>query len=260
MSWVQEWLLSHPAPPRQARPKGMEISYSQIRAFMDCPWLYKIVYVDRKRPPLHPKSSLGVSIHRALEAFHRTGGGDLEKLLGLYDEHWAHAGYSSAQEQMEWHRKGQRIIERCHAEEQQRRSEILAVEKDFLFPLEPHAVRGTIDRIDRRPDGEIEVIDYKTHLDIEGEEEAAQNLQLGIYGLGARESLGYEASWLTLYYVAAGRTVTVRYDPSREEEIAGLIARVADIIVSSKGLKPETSACPACDFRNSCPHSAAKGT
>jgi DNA helicase-2/ATP-dependent DNA helicase PcrA len=208
---------------------------------------------------MNPPSSLGISIHRALEAFHRAGGGELEKLLGFYDEHWNHAGFSTAQEQLEWHRKGQRILERTHAVEQERRSEILAVEKDFLFGLEPHVVRGTIDRIDRRTDGEIEVIDYKTHLDICDEAEAAQNLQLGMYGLGARESLGYEASWLTLYYVAAGKKITVRYDPSREEEVAGLITRVADIIVSTKGFKPDTSYCPSCDFRNSCPHSTAKG-
>ena len=259
MKSIQEWLDLHPAPPRQARPQGMEISYSQIRAFMDCPWLYKIIYADRKRPPMNPRSSLGVSIHRALEAFHRAGGGELEKLLGFYDERWSHAGYASAQEQMEWHRKGQRILERYHAQERDRRSEILAVEKDFLFPLEAHTVRGSIDRIDRRTDGEIEVIDYKTHLDIEGDEEAARNLQLGMYGLGARESLGYEASWLTLYYVAAGKKTTVRYDPSREAEIVELIARVADIIVGSKGFKPEAAWCPSCDFAAACPHSASKG-
>lgn len=234
----------------------MEISYSQIRAYMDCPWLFKLVYADRKRPPLNPKSSLGVSIHRALEAFHRAGGGDLPKLLDFYDEQWLHAGYATPQEQMDWHRRGRRILELYHAQERERRSEILAVEKDFLFPLEPHVMRGTIDRIDRRPDGAIEVIDYKTHLDIEDEEEAARNLQLGIYGLGARESLGFSAAWLTLYYVAAGRKTTVPCDPSREVEIAELIVRVADLIASSKAFKPDVSRCPACDFRKACAHAA----
>ena len=46
----------------------------------------------------------------------------------------------------------------------------------------------------------------------------------------------------------------------RHPEVAGLITRVADIIVSTKGFKPDASYCPSCDFRNSCPHSTAKGT
>jgi RecB family exonuclease len=237
----------------------MEISYSQINSYMRCPWLFKIVYVDRKRPPLHPSSSLGISIHRALEAFHQGGGGDLAKLLDCHDANWSHAGFSTPQEQMEWHRKGQRILELYFSQEQERRSEIVAVEKDFLFPLDPHVVRGTIDRIDRLPDGEIEVIDYKSHLDMVGEEEAAQNLQLGIYGLGVKESLGLTATYLTLYYVAAGKKVTVEYDPSRDEEICELIVRVADLIVYAKGFKPDTAYCPSCDFKTTCPHSTAKG-
>ncbi|HAH06694.1 MAG TPA: hypothetical protein DCM05_09245 [Elusimicrobia bacterium] len=258
MTSPREWLASHPAPQRQARPKSMEISYSQINSFMRCPWLYKTVYVDRKRPPLHPASSLGISIHRALEAYHRGGGGELGKLLDCYDANWSHAGFATAQEQMAWHQKGQRILERYFGQEIERRSEIVAVEKDFLFPLDCHVVRGTIDRIDRLPEGEIEVIDYKSHLDMVGEEEAAQNLQLGMYGMGVRESLGYEAAFLTLYYVAAGKKVTVKYDPARDEEIGELIVRVADHIVYAKGFKPETGCCPQCDFRKTCAHSAAK--
>lgn len=258
MKDIPGWLQAHPAPRAQARPKGVEVSYSQINAYLSCPWLFKIVYLDFKRPPLHPRSSLGVSIHRTLEAYHREGAADLERMLALYDQCWVHAGFSDGPEELEWHRKGGRIVELYWNRDQERRSEVLAVEKEFFFPHGPHGIRGTIDRIDRLPDGRVEVIDYKTHLDVETEEQAAQNLQLGMYGLGARESLGLEPALLSLHYVALGKKTSVPYDPAREEALLELVGRVADLIAGSKAFKPELAHCPSCDFRKTCPHSSAR--
>jgi DNA helicase-2/ATP-dependent DNA helicase PcrA len=256
MKALRAWLDAHPPPPAQARPPSAEVSYSQVRAFMECPWLYKRIYADRVRPPATPSSSLGVSIHRALEAFHRGGGGSLERLEACYDDAWVHGGFSSPQEQIEWHRKGLLVLGRYHAREAGRRSEILAVERDFLFPLGPHAVRGTIDRIDRRPDGSVEVIDYKTHLDVASDEDAAQDLQLGMYGLGARAGLGLDCAWLTWHFVAAGRRVSVPCDRSREPLILEVLERVADIIASGRPFGPEKANCPSCALRARCPRSA----
>ncbi|MFA6093726.1 MAG: PD-(D/E)XK nuclease family protein [Elusimicrobiota bacterium] len=265
ISEIGEWLRENPAPRRPSRVypagtqapaglSGMEISYSQMRSYLDCPWLYKLVYRDRKRPLHHPASSLGVSIHRALESYHRAGGGELSVLLEAYDQHWSHTGFSTPQEQLQWHAKGRTMLERFHAEESARKSEILAVEKELLAPLDPHILRGTADRIDRRPDGSIEVIDYKTHMDVQEEDQTAQSLQLGLYGLLVEECLGQQVSWLTFYYVAAGKRVSVPREPSQDELLREFVLRMADILCWGKSFTPQTGHCPACDARAFCPH------
>lgn len=256
--WIREWLKDHPAPPPQARPKGVELSYSRVRAYLECPWLYKLRYADLKRGPLNPRSALGLSVHRALEAYHREDASTRERLLELYDEQWVHAGFPTPQDQMEWHRKGERILSGYWERETARRSEIIGVEREFLFELGPHRVRGMIDRIERRPEGGVEIVDYKTYLEMASEAEAASDLQLRIYALGAKESLALDPAWLTLYYVAAGERVTAPYDPSGEGEIRELLTRVGDILAAGRAWKPEVSFCPRCDFRNSCVHSVAK--
>lgn len=257
--WIRRWLDARPAPPKAAKPWGVELSYSQVRTYLDCPWLYKLRYEDGWRTAWTPASSLGVSIHRALERFHRLEppAGESE-LSDAYEAGWLGEGYASASEQMEWHAKGGEILRAYWAAESGRPARIVAVEREFAFPLEAHTVRGMIDRIDRRPDGSIEIIDYKTHLDLVAEDEVARDLQLRTYALGARECLGLEPAWLTLYYVAAGRRISVPYDPSGEAEVRELFARIADLISHGKSFTPDTTHCPSCPLRLRCAYSTAK--
>ena len=78
-----------------------ELNYSKIKTYMECPLLYKYKYMENKREGLVPASSLGVSIHRALEEYHRNSN-DPSELLAYYDDCWLGAGCSSAGEQTEW--------------------------------------------------------------------------------------------------------------------------------------------------------------
>jgi RecB family exonuclease len=262
MSWLAEWLAAHPAPPAQKGPWGAEISYSQVRAFLDCPWLHKLRYQDFMRGSLTPPASLGVSLHRALESFHRAqmsdGGASEQRLQTCFEEAWLSQGYASAQEQMEWHGKGLEILETYYKGEQASENKIIAVEREFLFPLGSHTVRGMIDRVDRRPDGSIEIIDYKTHTDFLTEDQARDDLQLLMYGLAAKEAMALEPAWLTLYYVGSQKKVTVPYDTGREDELQTFLSRVADMIAGTSERVPNTDYCERCDLRNRCSRSIAK--
>lgn len=237
-------------------PWGVEISYSHLRAYLNCPWLYKLRYIEGRRAPLSPPASLGISIHGALETFHANKGTDFETLCDAFEARWVHQGYADALEQIEWHRKGEEILKTYWESEAKSSSRIVAVEREFIFPLENHKVRGKIDRVDQRPDGTYEVVDYKTYLEVAGEEATANDLQLRIYALAARHALRLEPKWLSFYYVALGRKVTVAYDASGEAELKALLGKVADEIALQRELQPKRTFCPQCDYRTSCPRSA----
>jgi putative RecB family exonuclease len=135
---------------------------------------------------------------------------------------------------------------------------VLFVEKEFSFALGlGHRVRGIIDRIDERPDGSIEVIDYKSQQEPQSEEEVGRNWQLQIYGLACREALGLEPSVLTILYLSKPQAVSVPCDPGRETEMKSLLIGTADKLAAGR-FEPDTRHCPACPFRKSCEHSVAR--
>ena len=46
-----------------------------------------------------------------------------------------------------------------------RSARVIGLEKEFVWTLGAHEVRGMIDRVDQGPDGAYELIDYKTGPD-----------------------------------------------------------------------------------------------
>lgn len=233
----------------------MEISYTRYRIYRECPWKYKLLFSEGRRIELNPKSSFGLSIHRALETWLRSGDDSEDALLDALKARWLTDGYPDEATESRWYAKGVRALTRFHGEESSRRARVIGVEKEFVWPLGRHTVRGMIDRIDQGPDGAYELIDYKTGPVAPTDEQLRADLQLRFYALGARKALGLSAATVTSDCVIAGRRVSVPYDASGEAALIADIAAAADAIEAGR-FEPDTRYCPRCDFRAACPHAA----
>jgi DNA helicase-2/ATP-dependent DNA helicase PcrA len=232
----------------------MEISFTRYRIYRECPWKYKLIFADGRRIPLNPKSSYGLSLHRALESWLPAGDDSLEALFEALRARWLPDGYPDEKTEARWYAKAERTLARFHGEESSRRARVIGVEKEFVWPLGAHEVRGMIDRIDQGPDGAYELIDYKTGPVAPTPEQVASDPQMRFYALGARRGLSIRASTLTVDCVTEGSRVSVPCDPSGEEALAVDIAAAAAAIEAGK-FEPDTGYCRRCDFRSDCVHS-----
>ena len=235
-----------------------ELNYSKVKTYLECPLSYYFKYVLGKREGLVPASSLGVSIHRTLEEYHRHSN-DPSEILSYYDDCWLSGGYTSAGEQMEWYLKGQKMLEVYAQREYERKTTVDSTEREFIFEQTPWVFRGKIDRIDKYPDGSWEVIDYKTGTDVDLTRNVTDSLQLGIYAIGARRAWNLHKGKATFYYIAFDKTVSAPFDAFDEEKILGTFIQVGEKIERNE-FEPNLAQCEACLFKERCNHTAPSNT
>ena len=224
------------------RGDGVVLSASDIDTYRTCPLKYKFARVFRipQEPTIHQR--FGIVVHQVLERFHgrrlavrlaRRSCSGCSTRLAARRVRRVRGGAPAA-------RQGGDALERYHERFQSSEAEPMWFERPFTFQLGPHLLRGRVDRVDRLPGGEYELIDYKTGRP-KSPVQLADDVQLSLYAVGAREAWGLEASQQAYYYVLDDQKVAVPDDrEDRAEWIQEVAMEVADGILS-QGFEPTPS-------------------
>ncbi len=238
------------------RGEGVLLSASDIDTYRTCPLKYKFARVFRipQEPTIHQR--FGILVHQVLERFHarERASGTLPQLLGLLDAGWRRAGFGDSEEERQLRGKAAAALERYWDRFRSEDSKPVWFERSFTFKLGPHLLRGRVDRVDRLPDGEYELIDYKTGRP-KSSEQLLDDVQLSLYAVGAREAWSLDSSSQAYYYVLDDQKVSVPVEGGdRSEWIREVAMEVASGILS-QGFEPTPSyaACSVCDYRLMCP-------
>ncbi|HXD66429.1 MAG TPA: ATP-dependent DNA helicase [Solirubrobacteraceae bacterium] len=244
------------------RGDGVVLSATDIDTYRTCPLKYKFARVFRipQEPTLHQR--FGILVHQVLERYHAAGRDantgptqpGLPELLGLLETGWRRGGFGDSEEERQLRGKAASALTRYHERFRSEEGEPVWFERQFTFKLGPHLLRGRVDRVDRLPDGEYELIDYKTGRP-KSAAQLVDDVQLSLYAVGARESWRLEASRQAYYYLLDDQKVAVPADEGdRGEWVQEVAMEVAEGILS-QGFEPTPSfaACSMCDYRLVCP-------
>ncbi len=247
---------------------------SRLAAFEDCPRRYRMIYLDRPRPPKGPPwahTSVGVSVHNALrrwweEPFERRIPLRAAELLRLG---WVDEGFRDPEQSQRWRERGVQMV-RGYVAGLDPAAEPRGVERSVATRTEALAFSGRVDRLDDR-DGELVVVDYKTGRRPVTDDDARTSPALALYALAAGRMLRQPCRRVELHHVPTG---TIAVAEHTEGSIARHVRRAesvaADAVAATEALRaggdPDEafpprpgSLCSWCDFRRLCPQGQAAG-
>jgi DNA helicase-2/ATP-dependent DNA helicase PcrA len=236
-----------------APENGLMLSASDLETYRLCPLKYKFARVFRIPQEATIHQRFGIALHTVLERFHKSPGAGREELFELFEGAWRRGGFGESDDELQFRERGIEALERYWENTRDQEGEPVWFERSFSFTLGPHVIRGRVDRVDRRPDGSYEVIDYKTGRS-KTAEELQQDVQLSIYQMGARQAWGVETSAHSYYFVMTAEKVPVTHSEAELDRVRATIEEIGEGI-ARQDFQPTPSheICSFCDYRIICP-------
>jgi len=131
-------------------------------------------------------------------------------------------------------------------------AQVLHTEQSFEIRVGTTSVVGRIDRIDRRSDGSVAIVDYKTGK-ARDQEDADESLQLSLYAMAAKEKWGYNVGALIFHNLEENVPVmTTRTEAQLLTARARVEAAAQGIADGLFDAKPGIH-CNFCAYRSLCP-------
>ena len=241
-------------PPR---PEPLRLSVSAIYSYGLCPMKYMLQHVWGIRGGPHPQTTFGNVMHTTIKEFvgemRKRGRISFEEMETIYEREWSSAGYADEYHEREYRKAGREQIEAFYRSYAAAPADVLHQEKSFELPLEHDVViTGRMDQINRIGEGEIEIVDYKTGRPHD-DKRAAEDLQLSVYALAAREIFGVMPKRLVFYNLVTNERVVTARDAKSLSATERKIAEVADQIRAGEFSARPGFSCGYCDFRPLCP-------
>lgn len=251
-------------------------SYSQLAAFGNCPYQYKLGFI--LKIPTFGKAafSYGKTLHKVLEQFFTlamnkvsSSQTDLfgeknsnpqsaicnlikeEELLNLLDIHWIDEWYESKEQKEKYFKQAKQSLKKFYEQVKDQPLQTEAVEKFFNLKIKNYTLKGVIDRIDRNPDGTINIIDYKTGKP-KDKLLPEDKVQLLIYQIAAEEIFKDKVNKLIYYYLDDNSSLEfIGQDKDMAKIKENIITQINQINSSNFAATPGWC-CQFCDFANIC--------
>ena len=262
-----------PSDDRQAPT----LSASSIRAYETCPLSFKFQKVLMVPTPPGAALDLGSVIHRVIETMTRkkmeaAGAGAGAQIteadaLAELERQWVFRSYQSRTEEDEAMRRARQMIRAYVTWENASRNTVVGTEIKFSVEIGRTAFAGRIDRLEKNPAGEYEVVDFKSSKRPLSSNKARADPQLNIYAKAVQDMHGRLPAKATLFYVGYDKMIEGGPTPehlkkalivygitpeSVEEALEPVVEAAQNIRGERFGPTPGVGACMFCHYRSIC--------
>ncbi|HRY56628.1 MAG TPA: PD-(D/E)XK nuclease family protein, partial [Patescibacteria group bacterium] len=176
----------------------------------------------------------------------------LEDFYKIFEKNWNPLGYENEKDRKNSFEEGKNILKDYYEKNKGLDAKHLGLEKKFVLSIDGTKLKGTIDRIDKLPDGTVEIIDYKTGKE-KSQKDVDDNVQMTIYTMGATEALKINPDVLSLYFLNTGNKISTK---RTQKQVDAQREIIKDVIknINEENFEPNPGRdCMYCDFKEICP-------
>ena len=253
----------------------VRLSFSAVSSYRECPRQHWYRYRAGLPAAQSAEAQHGSVVHAALMRAGRLRAAGVTvgtgRLLDLLDEAWAEVTPVDPRRLPALRRLGRDQLERFSAAGGLRARPAM-VERAFTTDLDGWRLAGIIDRVDPPPTqegGEVgsssadelevggrpgawRIVDYKTGAPLPASR-LRRDLQLALYALAAKESLGLDPVDLEIVYLREGKRVLIPSDEELITDARRVVGEVAERIrAGNREPRPERRRCSLCPYRAVC--------
>ncbi len=233
---------------------ALSLSASDLDLYLTCPLKYKFarVFGIPQEPTINQR--FGILIHNVLERFHKEESEEgPARLMDLFEAGWRRTGFGTSDDELQFRDRAREAMRLYWERESESEGEPVWLERKFDIRIGEHHVRGRVDRVDRLPGGDHELIDYKTG-ERKSEADLESDLQLALYRLAAREAWDLEANTGSYYYVLDAEKVAAPVRADDAERVERTVFEVGEGVLGQDfEPRPSPTVCGWCDYRLICP-------
>lgn len=252
-------------------PKPKIYSHSRLKTHEQCPFKFKLRYIDKIKPPIEKtiEAHLGSSVHAALEWLYTEVMNrhvpEIEELINYYAVKWQDSYTDDTiivkkeMTQKDYFNKGVKFLTDYYTKHCPFSDNTLEVEKRILIDLDSdgkYKIQGFIDRLVYNPEtGEYEIHDYKTANNMPFKEEIENDRQLAIYSLAIKEIFGHDKKTLLVWhYLAHNQKITSQRTDSELLDLKNeIIESIKKIEAATEFPTKKSQLCNWCEYKPYCP-------
>lgn len=234
--------------------KAYAYSPSRLATYQSCPRQYYYRYIVKAPTRRQAAQSVGISLHGALEAVQQAGGvaeTGLDGAIALLASRWESDGFADAREEEAARAQAEAMLAAYLARHGVGEGTPVMIEKKLTARYAEVPLLGIVDRVDRLPDGTLELIDYKSGRVAAADASVRQ--QLAIYRFLIKEQLGEYPARVAIHHLAANTRMAVDLAPGEWSGLLEHAAQSAQAIERDEDFEPHLGpACLRCDYNRRC--------
>lgn len=246
-------------------------SHSRISCFENCPYKYKLKYIDKIKPEIETsiEAFLGSMVHDTLERLYKDMRfqkiNTIEEILAYYNEIWTKNWVPNIiivrkdYTQENFRAMGEVFIRdyynKHHPFDQ---TKTIGLEKRIVIDLEnngKYKLQGYIDRLSCKNAGEYEIHDYKTNSSLPQIEYLKKDRQLALYAMAVKKIYpDAENIKLIWHFLSFNKDIVLEKTDEELEQLKHDTKKAIDAIESASSYPTVvTKLCDWCEFRSKCP-------